>query len=435
MPTAATHAAFYRRPVFRAASCAIIMIAVSNGFSSRSLAQRMDDQSMLRLSTRVLPEYTPEGIRAGDFILFPSLTTAGGYTDNVYNTDSSRRSDRFASASPRMELKSDFARHALNAALFVERKLYARTPKENSTDYGGSLSGKIDVTGNSFVPLSFSYKRDHYDRSIEEERSGTTPTVFDLFETSGGVVHQGSHAAFKALGSVRRYIFKNSGAPSNFIKTDNSDRDRSEYGFYASLGIREDRLFAPFIYTNVRKIQYDHKRDNNGFNRSSAVREAGLGSVVNISDITKVSFNAGHINRSTSDSRLSNKDGLVYGLNLSWDPSPLTSVLLRASRGVSETISPSSPSVTYSDVNLSMNYELFPNLLIQPSAAYRKSDYDNIERTVERFSAGFDAIYKVNPSAWLTSSYQHANIIEDGADKVYGDRSKNTYMISLRMQF
>ncbi len=388
---------------------------------------------MLRLSTRALPEYTPEGIRAGDFLLFPSLTTSGGYTDNIYTSDDNPRSDRFVSLGPKLEFKSDFVRHALNASLFLERRLYAETKEENSTDYGGNISGIIDFTGNTLAPLSFGYKRDHYDRSIEEERIGTSPTVFDLVESSGGVIHNGGLATFKAVGSLKRYLFKDVRTASGAI--DNKDRNRSEYGFYTSLGLREDRLFAPFIYTNVRKIQYDRTRDHSGFKRDSVTQEVGVRSIVNISDITKISFNAGHINRRTSDRRVSDKNDLVYGMNILWEPSPLASVLLRTSRGVSETISAGSPSLTYSDVDLSVNYELFPNFLIQPSAAYRKSNYEDVKRTVERISAGVDAVYKLNPNAWLTSSYLHSNIFEDGTDKVYGDRIKNTYMVSLRMQF
>ena len=58
--------------------------------------------------------YDPLGIRAGPFLIYPSLNVSEAYNDNVFATDNDTDDDFITLISPQLRAESNFSRHSLN---------------------------------------------------------------------------------------------------------------------------------------------------------------------------------------------------------------------------------------------------------------------------------------------------------------------------------
>jgi hypothetical protein len=388
----------------------------------------------LSLSARQTPEYDPLGIRLGDFILSPNLSTGVSYTDNVYATDLNRVHDFVFTTTPTVRLQSDFVRHSLNAGLFLERGLYQDVSAENYTDYGADIGGRFDISGQTTLPLGLSYKRDHIRRGSPDDTNTTKPTFFQLWDATTGLYHEGRQVAARITGRLQRLIYDSIDGPSG--KIDNSDRDHNEYTLYSSVGMNSDAMVAPFVYGSVLKIDYDRERDDNNQKRNAMQYEAGIGTIVNLSDITTASFTLGRLHRTTDDPNLNGISDFTYGVNLKWEPSTLASFLLSGDRTVKETTLAGVTGSVESALKLSMQYELFRNLILNPSIGFVDHDYRGPAggRTLDN-NAGLQLTYKMNRNFWLTASYQYTNRdVKEPAPDLRGYDS-NSYGVSLKLQF
>ncbi len=409
--------------------CGLILGSTSAYSNSPNPADKITN-----VYTRFNPAYDSPGVRIGNFILYPSIETATAFSDNIYASDTDPKNDLVYTATPSISASSDFVRHRISFNASTQKAWYQKYSSENYTDYRLSTNGQVDLFGQTAVPFSLSYNRGHYERGTGEENLATTPTVFDLYTASTGLNHNGARVALKALVSVRDYTFEK--IDDVFGNKVNDDRNRTETETYASIGLPEDFWVAPFVYTKFLDVSYDRAIDRNGFNRDSRGTEIGAGAVLNISDLTTASFYGGHISRRYDDSRFSDISDIAYGANIVWSPSTLATFTLSGHRDVQESILSGASGLVRSNVILSMRYELFPNLFLDPSLEYSQSEYEGIERDLSRYGAGIGAQYKMNPNLWLSAKYKHTNQDESGAPVGFSDDYKsNELQLSLKLQF
>jgi len=419
----------------KAMLCVMVFIGVAYGSGAAlSAARTPSDDLVLSVNTRTNPAYDPQGIRIHDLTLYPTITTGIGYSDNIYAQGTNEEEDFIYTIKSGLALKSDFIRHALQASINAERGIYDKNSSENYTDYKAALSGQIDVTGQTAIPLSFSYEREHYDRDTPDDVIGRDPTEYSLWTGTMGLIHKGRRFVMKAIATMRSYIFDdNTNAVG--VAIDNSTRDRKEWSLYTSIGLPEEGYFAPFVYSDLIKVDYDSATDTSGFNRDSAGYEVGVGTIVNISEVTKASFNVGHVTRNADDPNLEDISDVTYGMNIVWEPSTLAAFTLSGKRTVEETVQPGSQGSLRDNITLRMNYELYPNFFLAPMVDYEQRDYEGVDREIERVTGGVDMTYKMNQNLWLSGAYRYITQEEKGSRLVQDDFESNNFNLSLKLQF
>ncbi len=403
--------------------------------SGASAAIIKPDETELSINTRRNPDYDPQGIPAKGFTLYPSITNAFRYSDNIYASSVNQMHDFLYAVRPALSIKSDFERHILNADLFFEKAHYNDITSENYKDYGGHIDAKADVLEDLSIPLNVSYTKDHVRRGSPDEQSAIAPTVYHAFEGTTGVAHEGQNIALKILAGIKRFVFDDTKGLAGNI--DNGDRDRTEYSLQTNIGrAAKEAVFAPFLYLNISDINYDRALDDNEFNRDAVQTEAGIGTIINFSDVTSMSLHAGQIHRSMEDHMFSDIDTMAYGINLKWEPSPLASFLLQGSRTIEETSLDNSSASINNSLRLSAYYELFPNVFLEPSIGILDRVYKGIDKgRLQTIDGIMQVTYKMNQNVWLSTSYQYINQDEKDPSPDLESYESNNYGASLRLQF
>ena len=127
-----------------------------------------------RPMTSVFPTQPKEfpGIPWGTFLLYPEVTLAVTYDDNIYAERPFLTPDRtyvtedvVYTLSPSLELKSNWKQHALNLDLGADLDRYRNHDTEDVNDYWLGFDGHYDLSARTNLFGGARHSRDHEDRS------------------------------------------------------------------------------------------------------------------------------------------------------------------------------------------------------------------------------------------------------------------------------
>ena len=213
------------------------------------------------------------GIRAGSFVLYPSLTT--GF-EHATNSSGSGRADTLT-VTPELRLQSDWAQHEATLTL---RGSYARDFVGGTPDSpSGSVNatGRIDLKPGWTVDLAGGYAYSQQQISDPNFPAGVSnrPGVHD-FTGSAALNGRFGRAAFTLEGKADRTLYENGTSAGAVV--DQGDRTNTAFGGRLRLGYESPLGVTPFVEGEVSRRQYDRTTDDNGLKRSSlaAIGRAGV---------------------------------------------------------------------------------------------------------------------------------------------------------------
>src|SRR6185295_13884532 len=144
----------------RAYGSALAVVMGSMGTVSPVLADVTDD-----IVTRPRLGYDAQGIPLGSFRLFPALTFATSFDDNIDRKEINTLSDVFFTFSPAAVLRSQWSQHALNLSASSDTLVYSRYSTEDVTNYTFRGDGRLDVLRGFRILGDASYAQLHVVRS------------------------------------------------------------------------------------------------------------------------------------------------------------------------------------------------------------------------------------------------------------------------------
>ena len=100
--------------------------------------------------------YAPVGIRAGSFVLLPSVDLSGGYSTNPGHGSPTGPPSAYFVAAPELQVASDWERHALTADILGSYSEYTSgslVPSLNVPFLNSKIDGRIDVTRDTQILL------------------------------------------------------------------------------------------------------------------------------------------------------------------------------------------------------------------------------------------------------------------------------------------
>ena len=121
-------------------------------------------------------DYDPLGIRAGSFFIFPSISLSGTYDSNAFATSDDEDSDVGAILAPRVDVNSNWSRHALNFSAGAVGAAWAEYSENNYLDAFAATTGRLDITRDDIASGTLRFDRLHEDRDDPDD-SGIRPSA------------------------------------------------------------------------------------------------------------------------------------------------------------------------------------------------------------------------------------------------------------------
>jgi len=327
---------------------------------------------------RTPEDFAPVGIRLGAFNLLPEANLKEVYTDNVYRTQTSTKSDFISTVSPQLQLKSDWARHELNLLASADVYKYASHTAENHEDLNLAGDFRVDVMKDINFYGGAAYRQLHEDRGSPNDAAGLSPGKFNVESTNLGYFHQFNQLNFRLDGRADNYTYADVATSTGIVR----QVDRNRLDTIGSFRVGYDTLtgWEPFVRVSYVNSDYRTSRDRNGFIKDSHGYEAVGGTAFDLTGIWVGEAFVGYVHRDFEDSRFKSVDDPSFGLALVGNVTPLTSVNAVVNRTIGDTTVNGSAASTNTFYGLSADTEMRRNFVVGVGANLLHSDFSGTSR-------------------------------------------------------
>jgi hypothetical protein len=300
------------------------LLAVVAGAVATLVAYGVDAQEPdpnVPVTARPRPDYDPLGIRAGGFLIYPSTSVSGSYNDNILATNDDEQDDFIFTVSPQIAVRSNFPRHSLNFAVQSDVGRYVDHTDEDFWDFGAAMAGRLDITRNNRLTGSINAGREHEARDDPDDPGADVsrePVKYWVYGGTAGFEQDFNRFNFGLLGTFERNDYEEEDANEDV-------RDANLYG----ARLRTGYFISPRINTFLQGGYEREQRDaSNRSQRDNNVYSAGVGTAIDFTGLLFGEAVVGWATQEFDDSQFQGSSGFTYGVNLTWNPTQLTSLRL-----------------------------------------------------------------------------------------------------------
>lgn len=385
-------------------------------------------------ATRARPELDPLGLRLGAFALQASVAGGYEYNDNIFATKTEKEDDNILTVAPRVDIASDWTRHALSAGAGIDAGRYLDNDSEDYDDWRIYADGRLDLA-NGRITASASHADQHEERTspddFENGSRPAEPTEFTVDTFSLAWLHAPGRLSVKPAVSYENFEFDDSmdtlGDPIS-----NADRDRGELRASVRPAYALAEGYDLFVEAAGSLVDYDQAVDNDGFDRSSDGYELLAGATLNPSGKTFGEIYAGYRSWRYDDPRFEDIDGLAFGVDLKWNVTGLTTLGLLGESTIESTTIENAAGIQRTALGVTADHELLRNLVLSLSVEWASEDFEGIDREDDLLTAGFGAKYLLSRRLYAWFGIDHEERDESGIDAV--DQEYDLNLVYLRLQ-
>ncbi len=393
-----------------------VTIAVLGGvpFATPASAQRQSIGAPGdSVNSRSRPEYEAAGVRLGGLILRPQLATDLAYDNNIFRTDSRRRSDVYVSVRPRLLLESQSPRYPATLQASATIRRYAKVETENSEQYAVAGTLGAEGPGDMRIGAQASHARQLEPRGAAGDLFiGGKPIAYDLFEGGLTVSRDVGRVGVEAGGDVSRYAYRNARVGGVAIPQD--FRDFRQTSGHVRLAYAISPAIAGFVRGSITHSSYDKVRT---LDRSSNGYSIIVGVQLGITDLLSGTAGVGYLKEDFADPAYGDISGLDYDIALDWSPTPLIAVSVKGSRSLQRSPFIGSAGAIQTRLGGGVDYELLRQLILSADLAYTRETYRGLDRRDNRIEVQAGARYLVSRvvSLSLSANYRRQSSTGPGA--------------------
>jgi len=353
--------------------------------------------------------YAAVGIRAGTFVLRPSLETGLTYTTNA-DSDSTPDPSFLSESTLRLNATSEWSRNlATIDAYGTFRKNISGAPVED-TEAGVDAELQLEL-GNEFrLTAKGGYVRKPESASSPVAIVGVASRPLrQTLDGSLALAKDVGKARFTVTGGVERDWYGDATLSTGGVL---SQKDRAST--LATVALRAGYEISPAI-TPFAELEYgrrlmDLRLDSSGYARSATRLAARGGLEFNLSEKFNGQMSAGWISEALDDSRLSPISGATVAADLAWSPLRGTTVAFNGTTTVEGTTTAGeSGSILYSG-RVSIDHRLRASLTGNVALGAALRDYAGSTDTDLTLSAEGSLTWWLNRYAGLTTRARHETV-------------------------
>lgn len=389
------------------------------------------------VNNRERPDFDPLGARVGSFVILPRVRLDGELNDNIFSTDTNEQGDFITTLSPNLVVQSDWSNHMLRFQGGADIGRYIDNDSEDFEDYEFNANGRVDVTRRTKLRGGAGYRMEHEDRSSPDDVSGIEPTTFDVLSANVEGSHTFNRVTLTLGGAFDQFDFDDVGRAGGAI-INNDDRDRNAVEGSVQVSYEVAPQYEAFVRGAYNVRDYDAALDDNGVNRDSDGYEVVAGVSLDFGGITFGDFFAGYQSQNFDDPLLNTASGPVVGADITWNVTPLTTIVGSISRVVRESTTRDVTTGNFASgrffttVGVSADHELMRNVLIGADISASQDDFEGINRTDEIYRAGVDAKYLINRYANIGAIYRFRMRSSDVGSAEF---TENLVLLRLQVQY
>ena len=414
----------------------LLGFAVAFGLPAMAQAQsgsyfsRNDNVGVLE---RARPDYQALGVQAGAFTIFPSLTVAPEYDDNIYAVETGKESDLVTAIDPSVAIRSNWSRNEVEATAQLESNVYATHSTENTTDYQLNGGGRLDILSQSNVSGNVSYSHNTQPRTAENTiNTSTTPIQYDQASVNLSGLQTLNRLQFSQQFSYQHTAYSNTtqfnGAPLALSTSDFNAfflTGRADYGLTPEVAL--------FVSGQFNDRPYDSSQAPGYLDRSSTGGEVTVGTDFDITRLIRGQIQVGYLEQNYSSPLYHQVSGPAAHARIEYFLNGLTTLTATLDRNVVDAVDPLAISFLQTQAGFQVDHELLRNVILSARLNFENDKYTGYQRTDNRPSAALSGTYLLNRHIGVTAGYSYLKQGSSGDARV-GNYVVNVVSLSLVFQ-
>lgn len=411
-------------------------LGLAGGLPVGTAAQDVDNFARDRniaVTQRGRPELEALGLRWGSLMAYPKVQLDLGHDSNIFASETGESSDTFIRVAPRVDVESDWSRHALSAYARTALTRHAEFDNENNETWTVAANGRLDVERFTEITGGLEYSRLVEPRtSSNAPQSIAEPIDYDLVAVYVGGSHTVNRLRGTARFEVREFDYQDGRTNSGGL-VEQDDRDQVTYEATGRVDYAISPATALFGRVIVNERNYDVAsaftplRDSRGFN-------AIVGANFELSNLVRGEAGVGYLEQNFEDPSFGAFSGLSTNARLEYFATPLLTLGLTADRSVGDSGIVGSAAFLLTTVQGSADYELRRNILVNARVGYSEEYFDSIDRRNDRWFGGARVTYLMNRRIGLTASYDYESRDSSGLAAI-NNFSANRFLLSIVAQY
>ncbi len=377
--------------------------------------------------------YDPIGIRAGDFLLRPSIEITRGIDSNPARVQNGTRS-WFTTIAPELQARSQWSRHELGANLRGSYNVYdssPSTPSLNRPSADAKVFGRLDVTRDTRFDLEGRFLVGTDNPGSPNLTAGLAKLpIYTTYGGTVGVAQRFNHLELGVKAGVDRTTYRDSQLTDGSTFS-NHDRDYNQYGGQARVSYEVTPGVKPFVEIGADRRIHDLAIDRNGVQRDSRALTPKLGTTFELTRILTGELSVGYLTRSYQDPALQPLRGAVADGSLIWVASGLTTATLTASSRAEESIVAGISGSLRRDAGVQVDHAFRRWLIGTVKLGYGTEQFVGSIRADTRTSLGAALAYKFNRDWQLKGEVRQEWMRSNVADVGY---RASIFMLGLKWQ-
>jgi len=410
-----------------------IACALAPAAAMAQSANYFDRNNNVGVLDRSRPDYQALGIDEGGFYIFPSLTVAPEYDDNIFATSNDRVGDLIVAVAPRVQVKSNWSRDEVAFSAQSTSDIYAVHSGESTTDYSISGSGRLDIEDASSLSLKLSYGRSTIPRTSEISIADTNqPVQYDSGSASVSGVQTLNRVRFTENLNFNRTVYENQQQTSTGpVSLGYFDNDIETATLRTDYALNPE--FSVYVTGTLNNRGYDQKPPQVALNRDSSGYEMLAGASLDITRLARGEIGVGYLQQDYQSSVFHTVSGPAVHGKVEYFLSGVTTIAVGIDRNVIDADDPQAVSFVQTDGSLNIDHELLRNVIVSARVSYETDDFTGVKRNDGRANFSVSGTYLLNRHASIHLGYSSLDLTSIGAERI-NDYDVNVVSLSLVLQ-
>lgn len=350
--------------------------------------------------------YAPVGMRAGTFILRPSIEEGVTATNNA-DASPGGRSAVLSETTLRLNAASDWALHSATIDGYVtfRKSLSGQDTQDIRGRVDGTLNLELDHDWRATARLGYEAAPESASSPVPLPSTADRP-LHQVIEGSLGIEKDVGKARLGLTGAVERDLYGDADLSGGGTL---SQKDRNSTLYSATLrgGYAISPALTPFAEVEVGRRAYDERVDAAGYQRSADRLRIHGGTEFDLGEKLNGEFSLGWVREALDDDRLPAISGLSVDADIRWSPERGTTIGLRGTTTVEGTTTAAeSGSILYSG-RLTAERSIRSNLTANAALGADWRDYAGSNGHDRILSAEAGLTWWLNRYAGLTTRLRY----------------------------
>lgn len=382
-----------------------------------------------RVSDRDRIYAKPEGFRADNYLIFPTIGTTVIFDDNIFHSNTDKVADIRTELTPGIKLHSQFQRHVLDMSLDGKIVNYLDNSDQDYANVRAKLDGALHFDHAHTLSANIISGIEHEERGeLSTPLTAAEPIQVFHNRASVGITRDVGRLYGTLMGTVERWDYSDVRAFNGEI-LDQSYRDTEQFSTALRFGYR----FSPgFDFVGKITAVRDFNRGDLEYDRDAKGYEVMAGLAFETSPLLRWRVLGGYGVRNFAQDNIEDISTALMEAQVQWLPTQYMTFTGIASREILAADAVQTAGRVETRFSANLDYEIWHNVVMNFSMAYADAEYVGIARRDTTLTGRVGVDYYMNKNWLFRVGYEHT--VRESTESAY-DMSRNRFTVSAKLMF